>query len=128
MAQPFKYVLGLALDDINNRRLEAIVFARTLTHKDAAELFAFGDNVVGAGFGTLDTKDGKLVVHLHGMSESLNIGPSDMDQRYVEKALGLVPNDEFGRDRQQQAADYSKGLEIVQGRRKPAQPRTRYRR
>lgn len=125
MTARMKYVVGLALDDVNNRRLEAIVFSDTLTHKEAGNLFGFGKDVVSAGFVQLGVgtdpnrpNDGSVynpmrtTAYAYGESESLKIGGQPFDDYYVHRALGLVPHDES-----RQKADYEKGLEIIDARR-----------
>lgn len=129
-----KYVIGLALQDINNRRLECILFAETMTHKDAAELFQFGEDVVSAGFfdlhyngpqalsgdGTAMTA-GSITATVHGRSETLDVGGQPFDEYYVRRALGLRQRDATVRDR---IADYRLGREIIDARRKKEEART----
>lgn len=124
-----KYVIGLALDDIDNRRLEAILFSSTMTHKHAAELFGFGEYVVSAGFfslhvtrpedlsgdGTVMTAGGKVAVSLSGESETLQLGRQPLDDFYIKRALGLIEEREFTQDKRK--ADYSTGYELVRLRR-----------
>lgn len=120
-----KYVVGLGLDDINNRRLEAIVFSDTLTHKEAGNLFGFGEDVVSAGFVQLGVgvdknlpNDGSVynplrtTAYVYGESESLGVGGQPFDEYYVQRALGLVAHDETRR-----MVDYNAALEIVKQRR-----------
>lgn len=130
-----KYIVGLALDNPDNRRLEAILFSDTLAHKDAAVLFGFGVDVVSAGFVQLGVgtdpnrpNDGSVynpmrtTAYTYGESESLKIGGHPFDDYYVQRALGLVPHDES-----RQKADYEKGLEIIDARReKPRNPHPRH--
>lgn len=125
MTARMKYVVGLALDDVNNRRLEAIVFSDTLTHKEAGNLFGFGDDVVSAGFVQLGVgtdpnrpNDGSVynpmrtTAYAYGESESLKIGGQPFDDYYIQRALGLVQHDESRR-----MDDYQKGYEITKDRR-----------
>lgn len=124
-----KYIIGLALDSINNRRLEAILFSTTLTHRDAAALFGFGADVVSAGFFELDfsrprpltedntvTTAGRIEASVHGRSESLDIGPQDFDIIYVKRALGLLPEDHL--TKQEQLKGFEAGLTIIENREK----------
>lgn len=112
-----KYIVGLALDDVNNRRLEATLFSDTFRHVDAAVAFGYGDNVVSAGFYALHqqpdaTGEKRIAVEVYGYSETLKIGASDMDQYYVERALGLVRE-----DRERNPVDYRKACDILEQRR-----------
>lgn len=114
-----KYIIGLALDDINNRRLEAIVFAPTMTHKHAAELFGFGDHVVSAGFFQITVaphQDPVYTVGVWGRSESLDI-PSvpDLDLPYVRRALGLESASKLSRE--EQSKDFQRGRELCEATR-----------
>lgn len=124
-----KYIIGLALDNIDNRRLEAILFAETMTHKHAAELFGFGDYVVSAGFFELDftrpkpltedntvTTAGRIEASVYGRSESLDIGPQDFDIIYVKRALGLLPENFLSQ--QERLEGFEAGLLIIKEREK----------
>lgn len=135
MAGKTKYVIGLALDDINNRRLEIVIFGETMTHRQAAELFQFGEDVVSAGFvhlgynppqnlsgdGSVST-GGNVTASVSGRSETLDIGPQPFDEYYVRRALGLRQRDATVRDRLE---DFRIGRDIVHARRKtePLSPR-----
>lgn len=116
MMQPVKYVVGLVRDDNRNWGLEAIVFAKTMTHKNAAQLFHFGNSVVGAGFVTIEkNNDGETIVSIHGRSESLGIDPSFLDQKYLERALGVVSSDPFlsPMSDSERTKDYTDAREII---------------
>lgn len=117
MSKEVKYIVGLDLSDINKRKLEAIVFATSMTHKDAAKMFGFGDNVVGAGFARLGLSDGKIEVSVYGRSESLGIERHPLDGKYVRRALGLQDADMSNEER---IADYQAGVDVVSPRKRAA--------
>lgn len=116
-----KYIVGLALDNPDNRRLEAILFSDTLTHQQAAVLFGYGEDVVSAGFYGFCLETGRDTkrqttelsadVHVFGESETLGIGGQDFDLYYVKRALGLVPHDESRR-----MADYRNAVVLIRER------------
>lgn len=110
MSKRAKYIVGLELSDINNRRLEAVVFSDTLTHKEAARFFGFGENVLGAGFVDIGVREGKIEVNLSGHSESLNIQRHPLDIKYVRQALGQL---DHTMTRDELLEDYRVGADIV---------------
>ncbi len=114
-----KYVIGLALDDPNFRRLEAILFSESMVHKEAATLFGFGEYVVSAGFFELSiaTDSKKPSVTVFGESETLGVGGSEFDKFYVERALGLDPQGPM-LDRVRRVKDYDEALAIIRAREK----------
>ena len=98
-----KYIVGLVLGNHQDRRLEALVFATTLSHYDAAQMFDLGDLVCGAGFCEIQyrpprhltadqsvTVAGKITVEVFGESESLGVKSGTLDQKYVERTLGSI--------------------------------------
>lgn len=114
----FKYVVGIVTDDINNRRLEAVLFSSGLSHVDVG-VNQFGSKryMVGAGFVGLDG----TMVFLSGESETLGIGISKFDQYYVERALGLHPSAEWDLThevREKLKEDYKEALEFLRTREK----------
>lgn len=117
MNKEVKYIVGLDLSAISNRKLEAIVFAPSMTHKEAAKLFGFGENIVGAGFARLDVKDGEIEVSVYGRSESLGIERHPLDGKYVRRALGLQKPEMSDEERM---ADYQAGVEVVSPRKRAA--------
>lgn len=116
-----KYIVGVVLDNPDNRRLETILFSDTLTHKQAADLFGYGEHVVSAGFYDFcleterdtERQTTKLSadVHVFGESETLGIGGQDFDLYYVKRALGLTDHDESRR-----MADYNTALKLLKER------------
>lgn len=125
-----KYVVGLIMNDgIESRRLEAIVFSNSLTHKMAGEaMFMDHDFILSAGFINIDSdasiiksevegrKDyarSELKVWVSGESESLGIGPHELDLKYVRRALGL---DQLEMSKEERLADNDIAYEVIRAR------------
>lgn len=106
-----KYIVGLMLDDINNRRLEAVVFSTSARHDVIADAFGFGNNVVSAGFFEIDKSDVIVLGGVYLGSESLGIGPQDFDVKYIKLALGLCDPEPMPEE--EQMWDYQKGLQVI---------------
>ena len=106
-----KYIVGLSIQPNFVRRLEAVIFAPSQTHKDVAEdLFRSKDEIVGAGFVNFSVEDGKVTAYCYGESESLGGIPSrgEKDNVYVNYALGLGP----APSPEQVKLDFEEGIEI----------------
>lgn len=115
-----KYLVGI-IGDIDHRRIEAVVFGETLTHKEASSMFGF-NRIVGAGFVSIgighkfiapEVSLPCMTVAVYGKSESLEIGTSDLDLEYVKRALGQSEDAKFDAK-----ADYQKALTIIDAIRK----------
>ena len=106
-----KYIVGLRMKPNFDRRLEAVIFAETMTHKEVAEdLFGDASEIIGAGFVHMDMVDGHPRFWCNGYSESLGGIQSrgDADAIYVRFALGMGEkiSDE------QAKKDFYEGVEI----------------
>lgn len=71
-----------------------IVFPMGLNHKDVAEAYLHIPRdevltILGAGFVhfEIDSRCQQVVANVHGMSESLNMGPHKTDKRMLEKFI-----------------------------------------
>lgn len=84
----FKYVTYLALDDIDRRRVEALLFSTNTNHNQVANEVPL--DILGAGFVHIFVNDGEVQALVSGRSESLNIDGHELDQHYVRQALGMV--------------------------------------
>lgn len=114
-----KYIVVLALDDPDYRRLEALVFSETMAHKEVSYISGSSRHVVGAGFVEVINNGGEPDVALSGRSESLGIGPSELDLDYVRMAMGVGHQIDhaYPSDKTMRLAHYNRGVEIVTGRR-----------
>ena len=107
-----KYILVLVLTDINNRRLEALVFSESMAHIDVGTGFGFGDHVVSAGF-VGQNMDGSYFAHGH--SETLGIASNpELDNDYINRAMG---RDRSSMSKEKRLEDYGKGVDITHARR-----------
>ncbi len=121
LSKKIKYVLGMQQDDgIESRRLEAIIFGDSLTHKLVGEtMFGYGDRIVSAGFVRFGS-DG--LAFAEGESESLGIKSNpEFDTPYLQMALGQIARVRGEKEKE----DFYAGDDLIRARndKQPRRPR-----